>query len=86
MAESPHEWRIESFLIKNLFAVWPTKLTLAPRVSSEIVAKIRNLMPRGRAVASPLAGQRYAPVGVAPERWRTTSLMPWNEFQRTYHL
>ena len=54
----PREERIEQFGLRNLWALWPTKLTLAPLVSSKVVEQIKRLIKkpgrrRSRCVTAP---------------------------------
>jgi glycine/D-amino acid oxidase-like deaminating enzyme len=84
----PHEERIEQFRLTNLWAVWPTKLTLAPLVSQAVAGQLRRLIlaaAREEAPA-PLWRSCRAEAPVAPERWRKLPLLSWDEFRRWYHL
>jgi glycine/D-amino acid oxidase-like deaminating enzyme len=84
----PHEERIERFRLANLWAVWPTKLTLVPQVSAVVVEQIRQLVPNPTPWGTPPAewqAVRRMP-GVALERWRRTALLDWPTFCQVYHL
>lgn len=82
----PTEERIEQFKLKNLWAVWPTKLTLAPTVSQEVVSQIRKIIRRpGSKVSKAWAAAHMAPK-VAPERWKKTPLTSWSEFSGCYNI
>jgi hypothetical protein len=82
----PTEERIEQCGIANLWAVWPTKLTLAPTASYEVRHRIQKLIPRPTGWAAPPAAWRIScgPVEVAPECWLKTPLIPWDMFRRCY--
>ena len=82
------EERIEQFRLTNLWAVWPTKLTLAPQVSREVTKHIKHLIPQPHTWTSPPQAWSASrvPADVAPERWRKTPLTSWDEFRRAYNL
>lgn len=82
----PNDPRIEDFRFRNLWAVWPTKLTLAPKASRLLVDRIRECVPDpGGWPTPPEPWQRIrVPVKTAPERWRKTPLLQWHEFQNCY--
>jgi len=84
----PREERIEQFGLRNLWALWPTKLTLAPLVSSKVVEQIKRLIKKpGRRRSSPPvqpSNQREVPVALG--RWRKTPLMRWQQFCRCYNV
>jgi glycine/D-amino acid oxidase-like deaminating enzyme len=84
----PHEERIEQFGIANLWALWPTKLTLAPKVAVEVMRKLRKALgdPAGSPEPPPAWKAICQPVATAPERWKKTPLMPWDGFRRLYDL
>lgn len=84
----PGEERIEQFGLKNLWTVWPTKLTLAPKVSDQVRQQIQKLIrsPNPWASIPPVWSQFRVPATVAPERWKNTPLMSWDEFRRCYYL
>lgn len=82
----PHQPFVEDCSFSNLWAVWPTKLTLAPIASEQVIARIGGIRPS----AVPAAWNAYRagapPVEIAPERWQKTPCLPWADFQRCYHL
>ena len=85
--EIPQEERIERFGFKNLWVLWPTKLTLAPKVSSVVMNGINKLIPKpgpwGTSMLAAWRDCRQAPL-VAPERWVKTPKLDWEEFCRSY--
>ena len=84
----PHEERIEQFGIANLWALWPTKLTLAPRVTLEVMSRLRSVLgaPAGSTNPPPAWTAIRKAVATAPERWKKTPLLPWDDFQRQFDL
>lgn len=78
----PHEECIERYGFRNLWAVWPTKLTLAPRVSEIVREEIQKLIPKPTSTTAPLPWLQCPTL--APERWKKTPLMSWEEFCRCY--
>jgi glycine/D-amino acid oxidase-like deaminating enzyme len=84
----PHQERIEQFGMPNLWAVWPTKLTLAPKASREVMDQIGKLIPPpGASASTPAAwSASRVPADIAPERWKKTPLVPWDAFRRAYNL
>jgi glycine/D-amino acid oxidase-like deaminating enzyme len=84
----PGEERIEQFRIPNLWVLWPTKLTLAPKVGAEVLGQLGQLIDRPNPWAGPqpLWESRRVRVAVAPERWRKTPLTSWDEFRRCHNL
>jgi hypothetical protein len=84
----PSEERIEQFGLRNLWAVWPSKLTLAPEASRVMLEQIRKLIPppRRRASLSETWDNARVPARIAPERWTTIPLVAWGAFRRLYDL
>jgi hypothetical protein len=82
----PTEERIEQFRFENLWAVWPTKLTLAPKASADLLAAfgLHRIVP-SKATVAPAAWSavRECPT-IAEERWRKTSLVEWRRFEKQY--
>jgi hypothetical protein len=62
----PEEERIFHMKGRNTWAVWPTKLTLAPLASLALLEQMD------------LPSIRPA---IAPEKWETTKCGTWNEFK-----
>ena len=84
----PDEERIEQCGIRNMWAVWPTKLTLAPIASlavTDAIVKAR-IDPSGEDGVP----ASWRPVcrrpDTAPERWRQTPLIAWDDFRRCHRL
>ncbi len=74
----PEEERITA-VARGAWAVWPTKLTLAPQASEVL---LRNMdLKRGATPTRvrPVVNSFERP-GVAPERWTRTPLCHWSEF------
>jgi hypothetical protein len=85
----PSEERIEHFGIDNLWTVWPTKLTLAPRASQEIVKEIHALLRGGKPCATSLWDgwlKIRALPATATESWSRTPLSEWGDFCRFYNI
>jgi hypothetical protein len=84
----PHEERIEQFRLSNLWAVWPTKLTLAPKVSSEVIRQLPNAIKKPTPwSAIPVEWSKHrVPVTAAPERWEKTAFVTWKEFRECYNI
>ncbi|HEX9943131.1 MAG TPA: FAD-dependent oxidoreductase [Thermoanaerobaculia bacterium] len=80
--------QLVQFGFQNLWAVWPTKLTLAPRASRSLRSLLRTTIGPPTNSPSFPPGWTHARVqpAIAKERWRVTPLLPWNEFQVCYHL
>ena len=68
--------------VPNLAAVWPTKLTLAPRVSDEVLELTRRLIREPRRDAR--AWQSLTTPEIARERWRSTGLVDWDNFRHRH--
>ena len=84
----PHEERIEQFGLQNVWTVWPTKLTLAPQASAEVLRHLQQLIPLGspwHSIPAAWTERRVLP-SVAQERWKETPLMSWDNFCRCYNL
>ncbi|HEX3681755.1 MAG TPA: FAD-dependent oxidoreductase [Bryobacteraceae bacterium] len=62
----PEKERIYYVKGRNTWAVWPTKLTLAPLASRALLEQmeLRPIRP-----------------GIAPEKWETTECVTWDEFE-----
>lgn len=83
----PKEEVIEDFEARDLIAVWPTKLTLAPKASKEIVRRIapRIVPGRGRFDASAF-GVPQQTVLMGREKWKSAELIGWAEFKRLHSI
>jgi hypothetical protein len=68
--------------------LWPTKLTLAPKVSAEVLGQLGQLIDRPNPWVGPqpLWERWRVRAAVAPERWRKTPLASWDEFRRCHNL
>jgi len=66
----------------GLWIVYPTKLTLAPRMSGLICEDIKRLIPNPVGVSV----LNLPPPEVAPETWTTESLKPWADFHAHHKL
>jgi hypothetical protein len=84
----PHEERVEPCGFTNLWTIWPTKLTLAPKVSHTVMTHIRQLIPQPGAwgTAPPTWVKHRQTPAIAPERWQKTPLMSWDVFRQCYHV
>jgi glycine/D-amino acid oxidase-like deaminating enzyme len=84
----PLEERIEQFGIENLWTLWPTKLTLAPKVSQDVVAAISQQLGAGSGSSTDPPGwqQVRCPVATAVERWQKAPLVSWDQFQLQHGL
>ncbi len=85
----PHEEKILKFAWDNLWAVWPTKLTLAPQVSSKLVDEMRSagvVQPSSPVQPSNVWTSRRQFPGYAPERWKKTHLLDWTSFRKLHNL
>lgn len=87
-ASLPSEGRIERFRFRNLWAIWPSKLTLAPTVSAQARKEIEEEVgrPSGARPAPCLWRDFRSPVEVAKERWELTPRDSWGEFRQRYKL
>ena len=83
----PHEVRLSRFVFANVWALWPTKLTMAPEASSHAAGEIANYLKKPMQAPSlgPWSSVRQFP-GYAPERWKQLLLLSWNNFQKLYNL
>jgi len=73
--------------VPNVWTVWPTKLTLAPLASREIVAAIRGELKAPE--SSELPAQWYkvrCQLRLEKERWTQTPLIPWDDFKRCHEV
>ena len=84
----PDQEQIEQFHIKNLWAVWPTKLTLAPKASRAVTSQIRKVLgaPTRKSRLPPAWTTARRRPDTAPERWRQTPILPWDEFKRCHRI
>lgn len=83
----PGHW--EQIAGTGLFVILPTKLTLAPLMSTEVVEQLARMgiNPSGSAPApDPARAAGLAPVAVANERWRYLAVNPWPDFCSYYCL
>jgi glycine/D-amino acid oxidase-like deaminating enzyme len=64
----------------NVILVWPTKLTLAPLASEQVLDALRKhgLTPSGARVGLRLPEPTYG-----AERWASLELQPWDDFEST---
>jgi len=84
--EIPSEERVEQFGFRNLWVVWPTKLTLAPLASLAVLNELESVVSSPSTSGGlPLdwGGLRVEPP-ITSERWERTPLLPWEEFSRSY--
>jgi glycine/D-amino acid oxidase-like deaminating enzyme len=83
--EIRRDW-VQQFGIRNLWAVWPAKLTLAPLAAREVASAISTLLGKPRPEL--LSGWRDVriPVSAASELWERTALIPWKEFRQSFDL
>jgi hypothetical protein len=85
----PEEERIVKFRWENLWAVWPTKLTLAPCAARKLVDGLRSInilgAPSGLTPNANWNAVRQSP-GFASERWQLTQLLDWDRFNRLHHV
>jgi glycine/D-amino acid oxidase-like deaminating enzyme len=92
--EIPHEEKVEQFEFVNLFVIWPTKLTLAPKTSEEV----RHRLHAQRTITTP---NPYGQENSLPTPWtdswqkpetgveywkRPGTFMSWDEFRDRYQL
>lgn len=84
----PSEERIVQCGPRNLWAVWPTKLTLAPRASQTLVRHLQRFIPQPTRWAALPPAWRAArvPALVAPELWTRTPLIAWHAFRQMHGL
>jgi glycine/D-amino acid oxidase-like deaminating enzyme len=81
----PDDARVERCGLDNLWTIWPTKLTLVPRVTEIVVEQMASCFEGGRARAVPADWARlHVPPPTAIERWRKTPLVPWEDFRRCF--
>lgn len=85
----PHEDAIEMYGLENVFAAWPTKLTLAPAVSQRLLPILHQQVTTYGSAGTPLAlssawKSSRMPPSVAPERWERTLLEAWRPFCGRY--
>jgi glycine/D-amino acid oxidase-like deaminating enzyme len=84
--EMPHEEIINTFDTRNLIAVWPTKLTLAPQASHSILLKIKEVIPHPSGRFNPVEhGIPIVAARIGHEKWRTVDCVPWSEFRQLYY-
>jgi len=83
--EIRRDW-VQQFGIRNLWAVWPAKLTLAPLAAREILSGVRDILGKPRPEL--LNGWREVrtPVAAAVELWEKTFLVPWEQFRQSFDL
>lgn len=74
--------------LQNLWAVWPTKLTLAPKASRTMMRHIRGLIPQPGHWASlpPAWRTSRVPADVAPELRTKTPLVSWDTFRQLHGI
>jgi glycine/D-amino acid oxidase-like deaminating enzyme len=80
----PTEERIIRFG-DNFWAIWPSKLTLAPLASEKILKEILREVqapPASRPITVP--GGKFP--GIAPERWTKFFAVSWQQFCETFGL
>jgi len=83
--ETRRDW-VQQFGVRNLWAVWPAKLTLAPLAALEIASAIKDhLQMPGPALPGQWREIRV-PVSTAPELWEKTPILPWKEFRHAFEL
>jgi RNA polymerase sigma factor (sigma-70 family) len=77
----PQGPRIEQFGFSNLWVAWPTKLTLAPAASRELVQQVGGFVGVGSRWSAPPAGwlAKRCPAPVARERWEEAPADQWNQ-------
>jgi len=68
---------------EHAWAVWPTKLTLAPRASDTLRAKMK-LDGASAQKNAPMNRIHWERPGVAKERWVDTSMTGWEQFRRSW--
>jgi hypothetical protein len=73
---------VDTLRISNVCAVWPTKLTLAPAISRQVLGAVCAEL-KTSAGSSPEWNTRQD-VTIARERWTTTGLLPWDDFSHRY--
>jgi hypothetical protein len=76
---------IEHFGMQNVVAIWPTKLSLAPVVASDVVDMISKTLhePKPESSAQPdwlIGGQR---IDTSEETWRSVELVDRFNFERS---
>jgi glycine/D-amino acid oxidase-like deaminating enzyme len=64
----------------RVWAVWPTKLTLAPQASAALLSRMDFTTSIAPVLDAPISVPWERP-GVAPERWSLTPLRSWEEFR-----
>jgi len=73
--------------VPNVWAVWPTKLTLAPLASQEVVAEIEcDLTASGQSELPSQWHKVRSPLRPEDERWTKTPLVSWEDFKRGHDL
>jgi glycine/D-amino acid oxidase-like deaminating enzyme len=79
----PKEEVIEYFGTDDVVAVWPTKLTLAPRASKEIVSRTDELIMRSsnRSFDPSIHGIPPSMASVGTEKWKSVSCLAWATFK-----
>jgi glycine/D-amino acid oxidase-like deaminating enzyme len=68
---------------QRAWAVWPTKLTLAPRASDTLMAEMKFDGASARKNA-PMNRIHWERPDVAKERWVDTSMTGWEQFRRSW--
>jgi glycine/D-amino acid oxidase-like deaminating enzyme len=83
---TPHEWVIETFA-KNIYAVWPTKLTLAPEASKALVFRLLDLYvpPLQKFIPEKYDLPKIA-LQFGQEKWQETDLLSWEDFKIKYNI
>lgn len=83
---TPHEWVIETFA-QNIYAIWPTKLTLAPEASQALVFRLLDRFdPPLQRFTPEKHGLPNTALQFGLEKWQETELSSWGDFKIKYNI
>jgi glycine/D-amino acid oxidase-like deaminating enzyme len=81
----PNEWVIDSFNTSNVYAVWPTKLTLAPQASEKLAFKLLDtIKPTQGTFDASAHGLPSRNWEIGEEKWKEEKLVSWTDFSSQY--
>jgi hypothetical protein len=82
----PNEWTVETFGTDSFYAVWPTKLTLAPEASQYVLLDLIGSFPPPRNCFQPQGLPEPQNWALGIELWRRQTLQSWHDFSLKYSL
>jgi hypothetical protein len=83
----PSEWVIERFRTENLFAIWPTKLTLAPVCSQSLTLQLLDQIDPPNLRGQPILPSRLrTKLQIGSEVWTNLAMEDWPSFKARYSI